>query len=113
MVTTDLKNIVDVPTPYIGERIELSGYVKETHFGESNIWTFILKDKGGRSVRCYVEKYEEINLTNHESVLFIASMEGESVTVVGSLEKDLSINLEWIQVGRLAYSTYIPTKLYH
>lgn len=113
MVTTDLENIVNAPTPYVGKRIELSGYLKETNFGENNVWNFILKDKAGRSVRCYVKQYEEIDLTNHELALGLASMEDESVTVVGSLEKDQSINLEWVQVGSLVYSTYIPTWRYY
>jgi hypothetical protein len=109
IVTTNLKSVVDSPEAYLGKRIELAGYVRATRFEEPNEWSFILEDKSERSIKSYVEGYEDANLIMHELALGKAVKENELVTVVGEFQKGPRLELEWIEAEGLEYNIYILT----
>ncbi len=109
VVTTDLKSVVEKPEDYLGKKIELTGYVKTNGFRRTGDWGFILKDEEERSVRCYEREYRIRSWNMPSMALRRAARQNGQVTVVGKLEKDLEIELDWIEYEGLHYDTdYIP-----
>jgi len=109
VVTTDLKSVVEEPEDYFGKNIEVTGYVNLNGLRRSGDWGFILRDEEGRSVRCYEWKYRVESWIMPSMALRRAEKENGQVTVVGKLEKDLEIELDWVEYKDQHYDTdYIP-----
>lgn len=109
VLTTDLRNLVEKPEDYFGKKVEVTGYVRINGFRRAGDWAFTLEDKEGRSVRCYEWKYRVESWIMPSMALRRAERENGQVTVVGKLEKDLEIELDWIEYKDQHYNTdYIP-----
>jgi hypothetical protein len=113
VVTTDLRNILETPEDYFGKKVEVTGYVTTNRLRRSGDWSFILEDEEGRSVTCYEWKYRIDSWLMPSMAIKRAARENGQVTVVGKLEKDLEIELDWIEYEDQHYDTdYLPYTAY-
>jgi len=112
VVTTDLRTLVEKPEDYFGKNIEVTGHVSLKGLRSSGDWSFILKDEEGKSVRCYEWQYGVEYWSMLSVVLRRAERENGQVTVVGKLEKDKEIELDWIVYQDQYIDTdYVPYRL--
>ena len=109
IVTTDVRSLIEKPEDYWGRKVEVTGYVEINGLRRSGDWEFILRDDEGRSVKCYEWKYRVESWILPSMALRRAASENGQVTVVGKVEKDLEIELDWIEYKDEHYDTdYIP-----
>ncbi len=94
IVTTDIKSIVEKEEAYIGNKIELAGYIKEKKFSDFKDWGFVLNDKSGTTITCYEFETRDVNFIVHEIALRQAKKGNVLVTVIGELRKGPRIELE-------------------
>ena len=105
IITTDIKSVFEAPEAYLGKKIELKGYVEYKGFREFRNWNFILKDKEGRSIRCYEREYRVEAWIIPVMAIRKAARNNEQLTVVGKLQKGLKIELDWIEYEGLIIDT--------
>jgi len=111
IITTDLKNLVENPTPYLGRKIELLGYV-EYGFKRIGDWTFVLKDEEGRAIACYEREYRRGAWIIPTMAIRQADRNDEQITVVGILQRDQRIELDWIEYhGKIIDTDHKPPSL--
>jgi len=109
VVTTDVRSLVEKPEDYCGKKVELNGYVRLNGFRRTGDWGFILEDEEGRSIRCYEWKYRVESWIMPSMTLRRAARENGQVTIVGRVEKDREIELDWIEYENEHYDTdYLP-----
>ena len=113
VVTTDLRSLTEKPEDYLGKDIEVTGYVRPNRLRRYGDWAFVLEDEKGRSVRCYEREYRVDSWIMPSMAVKRAARENEQVTVVGRVEKDLEIELDWIEYEDQHYDTdYLPYTTY-
>jgi hypothetical protein len=113
VVTADLRSIVEAPEDYIGKHVEVTGYVANNRLRRSGDWAFILEDGEGSSLKCYEWRYRIDSWILPSMAIRRAAREKGQVTVVGKLEKDLEIELDWIEYEDQHYDTdYLPYRAY-
>ncbi|RLA93934.1 MAG: hypothetical protein DRG25_03570 [Deltaproteobacteria bacterium] len=105
IITTDIKSVFEAPEAYLGKKIELKGYVEYKGFRELRNWNFILKDKEGRSIRCYEREYRVEAWIIPVMAIRKAARNNQQLTVVGKLQKGLKIELDWIEYEGLTIDT--------
>ena len=111
IITTDLKSLVENPAPYLGRKIELRGYVEYglRRFGD---WTFVLKDEEGRAITCYEREYRIRAWIIPTMAVRRAERNDEKITVVGMLQGDPRIELDWIEYdGEIIDTDYKPPRI--
>lgn len=113
VLTTDLRSLAEKPEDYLGKDVEVTGYVRPNRLRRYGDWAFVLEDEEGRSVRCYEREYRVDSWIMPTMAVKRAAREKEQLTVVGRVEKDLEIELDWIEYKEYHYDTdYKPPSVY-
>jgi len=105
VLTTDLRSLAEKPEDYLGKDIEVTGYVRLNGLRRLGDWAFVLEDEKGRSVRCYEREYRVDSWIMPSMAIRRAAREHEQVTVVGRVERDREIELDWIEYQGQHYDT--------
>jgi len=114
IITAELRQIIEAPLLFKGKKVELKGYVEYKGFWGHQRWHFILKDGEGRTLLCYEKGYRTTAWIVPAAVVEKAARTHQQITVVGKLEEDLEIELDWIEYKGLQIDTdYLPHRMPH
>jgi hypothetical protein len=107
ILKTEIAELINNPTPYDSEEIEVSGVVSKDSPGLD--WGFYLEDESGMRVECYEDEYRYSPWFMADMVVNQARASHENMTVVGYFEQGFGIELNWIEYqGQTIYTNYKP-----
>ena len=105
ILTTTIKQVQEHQDAYLGKKVEITGFVLYKGYRGSSFWSFDLKDEADRHLSCYEQRYRVIAWTMPDAIIKRATRENEQVTIVGRIEKDLSVELSGIKYRGQYYNT--------
>lgn len=107
ILKTDIAQLINNPSPYASEEVEVSGVVSKDSPGPD--WGFYLEDTSGTRVKCYEHEYRYSPWIMADMMVDRARASRENMTVVGFFEKGFGIELSWIEYqGQTIYTDYKP-----
>jgi len=109
IVTATLQQVTADPDAYAGKKVEITGLVTHDRFWGPPDWNFLLTDEENRTIRCYERTYRYDAWIVPVMAIKRAALQGDEVTLVGKLENNLEIELDWFEYQGQQYDTnYLP-----
>lgn len=112
IVTAGIDDVVAHPEAYKGKKVELTGPVEQKGFWRTPYWSFTIQGEKG-SLKCYERIYRVDAWILPVMAIKRAARENSPVTVVGKVEQDLEIELDWIEYQGQHYDTDRPPANMH
>ncbi|HNR12942.1 MAG TPA: hypothetical protein PLG17_10190 [Thermodesulfobacteriota bacterium] len=112
VITASLEEIYTHRDAYSAKKVEITGTVTRKGFWGPPDWDFFLTDNQGRTLRCYERTYRVDAWIIPVMAIKRAERENSTVTVVGKLEQDLDIELDWFEYQGQHYDTdHLPASV--
>ena len=112
ILTASLEQVMAHPDAYVGKKVELTGPVISKGFWGPPDWDFLLTDGKDRTIRCYEHTYRVDAWILPVMAIKRAARQNEMVTVVGKLQRNLEVELDWIEYEGQHFDTdYLPSAI--